>query len=295
MTPAQLERAFLPFEQVGDARRMVEGTGLGLSISRKLVQVMGSELLVQSAPGQGSVFWFEVELPLAETAARRARALERDIVGYEATQERQLKVLVVDDKPHNRAVLVELLAPLGFVMVEAEDGQQGVQQAQATRPDLIITDLVMPVMTGVEAVQVIRQTPELQDAVIFATSASVFEQDKQASLLAGCDAFVPKPVNARQLLALLENHLKLEWVYAPETRKPEQLDAPLAAPPQAELRVLFELAQMGNLLELEERALQLERRAAQFAPFARRLRQMAADFQDAQIIAFIEQHLDEEE
>jgi CheY-like chemotaxis protein len=289
-----LERAFLPFEQVGDSRRTVEGTGLGLGISRKLVQAMGGELLAESEPGQGSVFWFEVELPLAETTVSSAGEPKRDIVGYEAAQERQFKVLVVDDKPNNRAVLVNLLAPLGFVMLEAEDGQQGVQQAQNTRPDLIIMDLVMPVMTGIEAVQTIRQTPELQDVVIFATSASVFEQNKQASLTAGCDAFIPKPVNAEQMFALLESHLNLEWIYAPGVGEPEMEDSEILAPPLRELTILLELARIGDFAGVGARALQLEQ-DAQFAPFARRLRHMADRFEYRPTIAFIERYVHQEE
>ncbi len=110
--------------------------------------------------------------------------------------------------------------------------------------------------------------------------------------MAGCDAFVPKPVNMEQLFALIKTHLLLEWIYAPSASEPEA-DGALLAPPLQELTVLLELAQMGNLAEIEERALQLEQ-DIQFAPFARRLWQMAAGFEDAQIIAFIKGYLCEE-
>jgi signal transduction histidine kinase/CheY-like chemotaxis protein len=295
MTPAQLEKVFLPFEQAGDARRRVEGTGLGLTISRRLVRVMGGELLVESELGQGSAFWFEVELPVVDLTAKETRTPDRDIVGYRAIPERPLKVLVVDDKPYNRAVMVNLLAPLGFAVAEAEDGRQGLAQAQAIQPDLVIMDLVMPVMTGFEAAQAMRQLPALRNTAIFAASASVFEQDKQTSLMAGCDAFISKPVNAEKLFALIQTHLKLEWIYAPPVGEPEIPASmePLVAPPPGELAILLDLAQRGNLLKVEERALQLEKRDPQFAPFARRLRDMAAGFEDAQIIALIQQHLDE--
>ena len=177
MSPEQLEQIFLPFEQVGDSQRRAAGTGLGLAISRELVQLMGSELKVKSELGKGSTFWFDLSLPIVAVEGIQTRyAPEREIVGYTGEQQ---KVLVVDDRVENRAVLLNLLEPLGFEIVEAENGEVAVAKAREIEPFLIMTDLVMPVMTGFEAVQAIRQIPELTDVLIIAISASVYEKEKE--------------------------------------------------------------------------------------------------------------------
>ena len=225
--------------------------------------------------------------------------VERNIVGY---QGRRLRALVVDDKLHNRSVLVHLLGPLGFEVAEAENGQEAVEQARATRPDVIIMDMIMPVMTGFEATQEIRQTPELKEALIIATSASVSDTDRQQFLLAGCDAFLPKPVAAGKLFALLETHLELEWIYEePTTEEIAQAEAereamtgPLAPPPPEEMAVLYDLAMRGNMRRIQERATYLEELDERFIPFASRLRQLAKEFEAQAILALIEQHMGED-
>ncbi len=213
MTVDQLDKIFLPFEQVGEQQRRAAGTGLGLAISQELVQLMGGQLQVESRLGLGSRFWFELELPWVELADRGQTQSAGQVTGYKTETEQRLKVLVVDDEAYNRSVLIALLEPLGFEVMQAEDGQQGVVQAQAMQPDLIIMDLVLPTMTGFEATQAIRQIPELEEVVIIAASANAFEADKQASLAVGCDAFLAKPVNMTHLLNLIEAHLALEWSY----------------------------------------------------------------------------------
>jgi signal transduction histidine kinase len=163
IAPEQIEKIFLPFEQVGDMHCRVAGTGLGLPISRQLVQLMGGTLHVSSQPGQGSMFWFEVELPVVGVAVNVTQALERNIIGYKGQRR---KALVVDDKHFNRSVLVNLLRPLGFDVAEAKNGREGVERARDMYPDVIFMDLVMPVMTGAEAVQKLRQIPEFHNTLI---------------------------------------------------------------------------------------------------------------------------------
>ncbi|GEM_PF-848700 len=301
MTSAQLEKIFLPFEQVGDTRRRAEGTGLGLAISRKLVQAMGSDLQVTSEHGKGSTFWFDllvVSNELTGIHATNDKQLTIDkIIGY---QGRRLKMLVVDDKHYNRSVLLNMLEPLGFEIVEAEDGQQGIDKTLAVRPDIILMDMVMPVMTGFEAVQKIRQIPELKEMVIIAVTASVFESDKQQIMLAGCNDFLSKPVNMEKLLTMLESHLKLAWIYeeselesdnSAETTILPSHDS-LIPPPMEELKILFDLAMRGNMISLEERAIYLENLDKRFKPFTNKLNQLVKGFDDEQIIALISQYME---
>ena len=140
MTPEDLTEIFKPFEQVGDAEKQAEGTGLGLAISRQLVELMGGEVQVESAPGKGSQFWFELDLPeVSSDKAERAQA-ERLPVGFQGEQK---VVLVVDDKAENRSVLVSLPSPLGFDLIEAENGQAALERASEVKPDLVLIDLVM--------------------------------------------------------------------------------------------------------------------------------------------------------
>jgi len=291
MTPEQLDKIFLPFEQVGDTQRRAAGTGLGLAISRQLVQLMDSELKVNSELGQGSTFWFDLTLPIvAADSFQQQPSQQKEIIGYKGKRQ---TALVVDDRTQNRSVLVNLLEQIGFDIVEAENGQQEVAIAKQIKPALILTDLVMPVMTGFEAVQQIRQIPELQQVVIIAVSASVFEMDKKKSRVAGCDAFLPKPVETEKLFALLETHLDFEWIYEQEriAENPaasQMATASMIPPPPEQLEVLYELAMLGRVRDLQEQANQLEHMDDKYIPFAHKLRDLAKAFEDEQIVALIE-------
>ncbi|MFH0879479.1 MAG: ATP-binding protein, partial [Lentisphaerota bacterium] len=238
--PDQLERIFLPFEQAGQTPRWSAGTGLGLAISRQLARLMGSDLHVQSEPGQGSLFWFEVTLPITEIAPDAVRVSGRIIAGYRGPRR---KVLVVDDIPSNRAFLSDLLRPIGFEVREASEGRQAVSLAQEIRPDLILMDRYMPVMNGCTAVVHIREMPELRDAIVIAVSASVSDEDQTQSRTAGFDAFLPKPIHWTKLSALLEKHLTLEWEYAEkdEGGKMKGEGPLLVPPPKDELSTLLNL------------------------------------------------------
>ena len=227
MAQDQLAEIFLPFHQIGDYRRQFEGTGLGLAISQKLVQLMGGELKVGSTLGQGSVFWLDLDLPeVSEEWVENSKSDESTIIGL---KDKKYKVLVVDDKWENRSVLVDLLVPLGFEVAQATDGQDSIEQALKTQPDVILLDLIMPGMDGFEATKRLRQLPTLRDIAIIATSASVFDDDQEKSLAAGCNGFISKPVQAEQLLAQLGRHLGLEWVYQ-ESGKPSLNSSEMATP-----------------------------------------------------------------
>ncbi|NJR64513.1 MAG: response regulator [Leptolyngbyaceae cyanobacterium CRU_2_3] len=199
----------MPFEQVGDRGQRAEGTGLGLSITRKLVEQMGGELWVESTLGVGSRFGFELELASAVDEIVPSPLLISSIQGYAG---KRRKVLVVDDRPDNRAVIVDLLEPLGFQLIEAIDGQIGLELALQHQPDAIIVDLVMPVMDGFELIRQLRQLPEFQETVIIASSASVLEFNRQSSQDEGFDDFLPKPVHAEELFKNLQQYLSLVWI-----------------------------------------------------------------------------------
>ncbi|MFZ2407087.1 MAG: ATP-binding protein, partial [Methylobacter sp.] len=165
----ELELIFRPFEQVGDLHRRLGGTGLGLAISRQLVRYLGSDIVVESRVGKGSIFRFELELEEASSSTSLLLNPVQVITGYKGPHR---KVLIVDDVASNRAVLVDLLSPLGFEVVEACDGIEALELAQAAIPDLILMDIVMPKMDGEEATHLLRQLPALAQVPIIALSAS---------------------------------------------------------------------------------------------------------------------------
>jgi predicted ATPase/signal transduction histidine kinase/CheY-like chemotaxis protein len=295
MTPTQLNKIFLPFEQVGDTQRRAEGTGLGLAISRQLVEIMGGEINVQSEVGKGSTFWFDIALPLVDIKAQQGSESTQRLSGYKGERR---QILVVDDKPENRLILVNMLEWLGFDMLEAGNGQEAIAKAQEQRPAVILMDLVMPIMTGFEAVQRLRQMSEFQDTLIIATSASVFEAAQEKSRIIGCDVFLPKPVEEDKLFNILLNRLKLEWVYetvaqAHDTEVPES--APLIPPPLAELETLYELAMLGSMRDIREHAQQLSALDDKYRPFSRKVQELAQTFDDEKILALIESLMEENE
>ena len=210
ITAEQIGKLFSPFEQAGDTKLRSEGTGLGLAISRQLVQMMGGDLWVESKLGVGSTFWFEAAFPEAEVREVPAKKITRMISGYIGQQRR---ILVVDDIPSNRDIIVDALKPLGFEIFEAANGQQAIQMARESRPDLILMDRWMPVMDGFSAVQRMRQIPDLSSIPVICITASVSKKDQLLSHEAGFNDFLPKPVNQSDLMAFIAKHLKINWEY----------------------------------------------------------------------------------
>ena len=205
-------------------------------------------------------------------------------------QGRRRSILVADDQADNLQVLRGMLEPLGFNILQAKDGWQAIEVAQRHKPDLILIDLSMPMMDGFAATEVIRQKPDLAQMVVIAVSAKVFAADQIRSRAAGCNAFLPKPIDENALLALLSDFLHLDWIYKKVTNRPS-VDQ-LVLPPRAELEILYELSLMGKMIRIQERADYLFQLGEQFIPFAEHLRTLAQDFEDEKITTLVQEAID---
>lgn len=203
----QQQAIFRPFEQAGDASRRAGGTGLGLAISQQLVRLMGGDLQVESAPGEGSRFWFDVSLTVVEAPGLLSSG-ERIATGYAGPRK---TILVVDDVATNRALLRDLLGALGFRTLEADNGQAGLEQVRAALPDMVLLDMVMPGMDGIEATRRLRADQRTSTTPVLIISASSTPEEEERSLEAGANAFLAKPVNEHDLLREIGAHLKLDW------------------------------------------------------------------------------------
>ncbi|MBD3307044.1 PAS domain-containing protein [candidate division KSB3 bacterium] len=266
--PDHLQTIFEPFQQVGQQQGWIEGTGLGLTISQRLVQTMGSRLHVTSTPGQGSTFWFDLDVPVVEHGKPSVVPPASPVRGY--VGERRC-ILLVDDHAENRKVIRDMLHPIGFELLEAVDGYDALEQAAAHHPDLILMDLMMPELDGFDTTRRLRQIPHLRQSPIIGISASTFPETRQQSVAAGCQGFIPKPVEVGELLACLQEHLGLEWL-SEETVGTSELDLTVESgawvlPPLEDLHALYELAKIGDIFGLRRALSQLTSQNAAFAPF----------------------------
>jgi CheY-like chemotaxis protein len=305
ISPEYLEKIFMPFEQVGDLNNQAQGTGLGLAISQKILMLMNSRIQVSSQGGEGSAFWFDLEFPEVLDWNQSARISRRGtIIGVEGHKR---KILVVDDRWENRSVAMHLLQPLGFEVQEAMNGQEGLARAAEYWPDLIIADLVMPVMDGFELIRRLRKDAVLQDVCIIASSASVFEAEQCASIAAGANEFLPKPISADGLLEMIRSLLDLKWIYEvdevnPASRNKNSLsgassetfpnEATIIVPSAETLERLYAHVKKGDLDSIVEEASHLEQLEEKFKPFAQELCRLADGFQVKQLQIFIQQYVE---
>ena len=287
MNGEQLARIFQPFEQVADMQRREGGTGLGLAISQQLIHLMGATIEVKSEPDRGSLFCFELDLPVA-TETLRTPAVPRVIVGYEG---RRRRLLIVDDVPQNRAMLMDMLQALGFGVADARNGQECLSMLDSFQPDLIVMDVMMPVMDGHEATRRIRRTPPWSALPIIAVTASASREDELKCYAAGANAFLAKPVEYDLLPAAIGTLLSLAWIDEPSPL--EALDAgaedgvDLVIPPAHEIYALAQLARLGNMQKISEQADYLQGLDPAFGPFAKRLRTLAQGYQSKALAAFV--------
>ncbi|MGK7929548.1 MAG: ATP-binding protein, partial [Spirulina sp.] len=220
----ELGQLFEAFGQTESGRQSQEGTGLGLPISQKFVQLMGGEILVSSTPGKGTTFTFDIEAERVDASHIQPKQISRQVVSLKPGQQRY-KILIADDRPHNRLLLVKLLQPLGFDLQEASNGREAVEKWEIWQPHLIFMDMRMPIMDGYEATRHIKQRSKGKTTPIVALTASVLEEDKVIVLSAGCDDFLRKPFRDSAIFETIGKHLGVEYIYA-EEQQPETTQSP---------------------------------------------------------------------
>jgi len=282
----ELGKLFSFFEQTASGRNQQTGTGLGLAISREYIRLMGGDLTVTSQWNKGSIFRFEIPI---ETAAAESipekPALLRRVIGLKAGQ-RPLRILVVDSAAASRTWLTKLLTTVGFEVQEATEGRGAIRKWQQWNPHIILMGLSMPGMNGCDATRAIRSLPGGKDPSIFAVTASVFDENREAALNAGVDAFLPKPLKESELFEKIQETLHIEYLYAC-IEADGKSKAVTPAAPDATPKPLKELP--DNLLELMRQAIHngdmeklrlLIRKTAKYdEPFAQLLGSLADQYE----------------
>ncbi|XGV95166.1 MAG: GAF domain-containing protein [Leptolyngbya sp. BL-A-14] len=225
MSLEEQQNLFKPFEQTRSGLAASEGTGLGLAISQKFVQLMDGTITVTSQSGQGSTFAFVI--PIQFTDAIDAPALQpitQTVIGL-APDQPTYRILIAEDNATNRYLLSQMLRLPGFELKEVDNGLDAVTLCQQWRPHLVLMDMRMPVMNGVEATQQIKANVETQSTIVIALTASAFEEQRQAFLTVGCDDFLSKPFQRVTLFTKISQHLGVRYLY-------ETADSTQAAQPK---------------------------------------------------------------
>lgn len=219
IAPEELNQLFTAFEQAEAGRESRQGTGLGLAISQKFVQLMGGNITVISTLGKGTTFSFDLRVTLAQKNEIQSPQETREVIGL-APNQPNYHILVVEDHPESRLLLVKLLTSLGFCVQEAENGQDAFELWSRNSPHLILMDMRMPGMDGYEATKLIRSVETFrqkisggQATIIIALTASAFEEDRSRVLSVGCDDFIGKPFREQVLLEKIAQHLGVCYLY----------------------------------------------------------------------------------
>ena len=228
-----------------------------------------------------------VKIPVQATSQAGTQKM---IIGFEGDDTQH--ILIIDDKPDSCAVLRDILVPLGFEVTEAFSGFEGLKKARQIQPDIILVDLRMPNMDGFELTRQIRQILELQTTIVIAISASATEEIRQASLAAGCDDFLAKPVEMLLMLQCLERHLPLKWLYNIDDRistyNSKNVQSEFVIPPPEEIAKLQELVQIGDVVGIWEWVEKIEQLGSQFQPYAIEVHKLAKQFRMTEIHELIE-------
>ncbi len=195
---------FRSFERTQTGEKTAGGTGLGLSISKEYAQMMDGDISVTSETGKGSCFHFEFAVKKTDSVPVSLYSTQK-VIGLTLGQEEK-QVLVVDDIKENREVLRGMLEPLGFILTEAASGEEAIEMAATYKPHIILMDLVMTGIDGIETTRIIRKSSHGQSTVIIGISASAFEEDKKRFIEAGINVFIAKPFREQELFDALAQY-----------------------------------------------------------------------------------------
>ncbi|GAK52612.1 multi-sensor hybrid histidine kinase [Candidatus Moduliflexus flocculans] len=206
ISPEKISTVFESFKQADSSiSKKFGGTGLGLTITKQFCEMLGIVIGIESEVGRGTTFWLHIPAKTAESAAtpEHADPLPRDVEtgGAQKTDEPQSRtVLIVDDDDINLQVTSEILRLSGYELLQASSAEEGIRLAHQKQPNMIIMDLAMPGMDGVEASKILKSSPDTADIPILACTAHVTQETRARALQAGCDAFLTRPIEPHKLL-----------------------------------------------------------------------------------------------
>ena len=292
LTPEQQAGLFRAFSQADTSTtRKFGGTGLGLAIAKRLIKLMGGEIAVESTYGQGSTFYFSVPFALAEHFTRKMALPERLAASSGESQPgclRGARVLIAEDNALNQQVIREFLVRADAQVTLVSNGLEALKMAQRQAFEVVLMDLQMPVMDGLEAARELRKIPQWAKTPIIALTANVFQADIDRCVAAGMNDHVGKPIKVEELFSKLEKWLKHagsqpaeETAPLPQSPLPEAeaAQSPVAStPPDPDIATA--LARIGNNEALFRKLVGLFRQSEADSP--QRLRQALAD-QDAEL------------
>ncbi|EIJ42591.1 PAS domain S-box [Beggiatoa alba B18LD] len=278
-----LNKIFNPFQQVGEEKFRAEGTGLGLAITKRLVEMMGGNLTVNSELGQGSCFIINLPVQLGNTEDfLQSGDKTQQIIGF---QEAPKTALIIDNLKENCEVLRSLLNPIGFETLEAYHAEEGLTLALTHSPHIILMEAILPEKNGLSLIKTFKTHPHLQQTPLVVISASVFEQDQHQYQQAGCDAFIPKPIHVKELFNTVEKLLNIHWIYSSDVKTVAN-NIPIediCLPNQQQIQRLHELAMLGDVGGVQQYLTELETEP-QLQAFILRARSLAKEFQLDEII-----------
>lgn len=279
ITPEQQAEIFEPFIQ-GQSQGKAKGTGLGLAVSRYQVELMGGTLAVESGLGQGSRFYFAVDLPVApmETGESpgKIRRLKASL---------EVHALIVDDDESNRQVLGEMLKDLGVRTSMAADGLRAVEQMREDPPDIVFMDVWMPEMNGLETMRRIKAEIGGEIPPVVAISASALVHERQQYMESGFVDFLAKPVFVEELGKCLTRHLQVEFEYAEEGAWQDPDLWP--ALPEEVLSQLKTAVSLGSLTELQEGLAALRQMGERERVLADHLLELSADLDLEEVLRIL--------
>jgi PAS domain S-box-containing protein len=219
LPPDMLQQLFQPFNRLGQERSTEEGTGIGLVMSKRLVELMGGVIGVESTVGQGSVFWFELNSS-AEPQLGADAAKSPAITGAQARQDAPLRTLLyVEDNPANLKLVEQLIARRPDMrLLSAKDGNTGIELARAHQPEVILMDINLPGISGIEALKILREDPATAHIPVVALSANAMPRDIEKGLQAGFFRYLTKPIKVTEFMETLEGALKFAEQEAVQTK-----------------------------------------------------------------------------
>ncbi|MBE2224022.1 MAG: response regulator [Anaerolineae bacterium] len=292
IAPEELDTMFEAFVQAEAGRQSGGGTGLGLTLSRQFAQLLGGEMTarnMQDKQGHGALFQFNIQIGVIDTISH-IKKVSPEVIALKPNQP-EFRILVTDDIAESRQILVQLLRPLGFQMMEAKDGQEALDFWQSWQPHLIWMDLHMPNMNGCTATELIKTAETDTDTIVVATTASAFAEELGDIMDCGFDDFVRKPIRTEEVFEILTRHLGVEYVYAvAETavttpsssgKAEDQWKTAVASLPESLQNNLKNAALQTNMTEMDH----LITQTSQYQPtLAQEFQQLADDFEYGKIL-----------